>query len=295
MEKPVITFGADPEYFLSYDLGGKPFVMPPAYFRKYLGLEYTPDPKHPLFLSNDIFNVIEDGVAFEIGVKPDQSWKVLLQRIHLAQEAIQEIGNTYGDKQFKFSAIPTINFDCERWSVEDEEFQNTLIFGCDPDMDAFDVEKRCRTVNASQHPFRYGGGHIHMSGHPLFESDPILSIRILAMTAGLAASAYSPVPELEKARTYLYGRPGKFRVQKYPNGAIGVEYRTPSNTWSAKGNEGVAEQVFTWAQFGIDYLMSNTDKAMDLLEGLGKEITNAILSCNQKKCLALLETVKEIV
>jgi hypothetical protein len=156
-------------------------------------------------------------------------------------------------------------------------------FGCDPDLDAFDFNRVSQEVDANLHPWRYTGGHIHLSGSPLFELEPILSVQCQALTAGCAAIAYSENPELDHARTFMYGRPGKYRIQNYgkynpfgPDYAVGVEYRTPSSAWA--GNWKQAEQVFKWAEIGVELVESGL--GLELLPELTQPAVTAILEAN---------------
>ena len=157
------------------------------------------------------------------------------------------------------------------------------------------MTKKAVEIDASLHPERYGGGHIHFSGSPMIAQDPEMAIRCQVITTGVAAILYSPWPELERRRTVLYGIPGNFRPQNYgknnpfgPAYAAGVEYRTPSATWA--NNWGVAERVLHWAEVGIDILDS----------GLGAEIApdithvaiEAIMTANQQLASEVLNFVE---
>jgi hypothetical protein len=163
-------------------------------------------------------------------------------------------------------------------------------FGCDPDHDVFDTET-CKIVDAALHEWRYAGGHIHVSGVDGLMERPLDAIKSMVLTAGLAATAYSPVPDLERERLFLYGKPGKFRIQKYGNGEMGIEYRTPSTSWTASFP--LAEKIFTWATIGMTSLFGGGLLA-ELEAKLMEDAKHILLSVDQqgaKDMLNYMETV----
>jgi len=192
----------------------------------------------------------------------------------------------------KVHTLPTIGYEVERWKNESETFQLCNQFGCDRDWDAFDTERDCKVLDASKHPERYGGGHIHISGVEAIKKEPISAIHSLALTVGLAAVAYTDTPELDRQRTFLYGKPGKYRPQSYghlyneiPHTDAGIEYRTPSNRWTE--NWELGRRIFEAAEVGIKYLLEG--KLIDeLLPELRIPATEAILNCNQELAKELI-------
>lgn len=289
---PIKMWGADPEVFASYEKDGKNYVLPPVYFRHVLHRKVEPDDKHPIFVRRDNFYVHEDGVAFEVSVRPADDWKELFYNLQESYKALET--NILKDHldvcDGKVHVSPTINYEWERWIEYPEEFQLCNLFGCDRDFDAFDIERDAQVQHVETHPLRYGGGHIHGSGSDKALEDPILAVKLLAMTAGCAATAYSDVPKLEKLRTYLYGRPGRFRPQEYADGTFGIEYRTPSNTWTKNIN--IAEKVFEWFRTGIDVLLEK-GLGKELLPELVEPTVKAILNSNQKLALQVLNRIEE--
>jgi hypothetical protein len=287
-----IKYGCDPEYFAGKMVDGKVTVIPSELF-KMLGINFTPDPRHPQFYNDGKGRVIhQDGVALEISVPANNSWKALLKETHDMQEKIQELLRPYSEWTDGLFVLPTAIYDYEKWNAMGKKMLLNNIFGCDADHNAFDTASKCEVVDATTHPVRYFGGHVHFSGHPLFEKDPVLSIKIFAMTAGLASSGYSPVPEKEAERTFLYGKAGKYRPQHYPDKSVGVEYRTPSCVWTGKGNESVAERLFYYADLAIHSFMNRADEAEALVDEIGDKVQEAILSCNQPLCKELLSYVE---
>lgn len=284
-----LVYGTDPELFSAYEKNGKLFVLPPVFMRKDLGIDFEHHPKHPKLLKRKNYFLHEDGVAVEISLKPSTSWEELYNTV---QESIRDFEETVL-RQFPeyclptLFNLPTINYEVNRWINAGNEYLMCTVFGCDPDDDAFEMKKRHKILNVEEHPFRYGGGHIHFSGRKSLIDEPILAIKSLAMTVGNAAIAFSPVPELEKERTFLYGRPGKFRIQVYPKrfnniefSEQGIEYRTPSNSWTK--NFELTSKIFSWAEIGIfEMLEKELYKTMMTKEFLNNTVS-AILNADQE-------------
>jgi len=141
-----VKFGCDPELATTYKNNGKDFVLPPAFFRTHLGVPVTWDPEkptHPIFLEGDGYFFHEDGPNFELAINPQNDPLVLFENVQRAYAHLYDFLAPYSGGEFeKVNIIPTTDFDCDRWAKEGKEFQQTLIFGCDPDQDAFNMEKR---------------------------------------------------------------------------------------------------------------------------------------------------------
>lgn len=289
-----LRYGSDPEAF-SVDFNG--FAIPPYLFRKEWGVPATEDPKHPVFLTGDGWSVMEDGAAWEFTVESDTNPKALFDRIQECKRQLEEkILSRFQDVIVPFlQFLPTVGWEVERWKDMPEDFFMSTRFGCDPSKDAYEMNKVSVVRDASLHPYRYAGGHEHISGSPAIVKDPFMAVRCMAMTSGLAALAYSDVIELERLRTFQYGIPGNYRVQTYgpekygEDYAVGLEYRTPSCRWANDWN--MAEKVFEWGRIGIENLLET-----GLGETLDSEISSytceAILQGNQNLAKELLSYVE---
>ena len=290
-QRPV--FGADPEFFATYTKGKKQYCLPPVIFRTELGIPAEENGRHPIFLKCSEGQIVhEDGAAFELTVNPSSNWKNLFQEIQNAlSEFNKKVLSRFSDiVNPTLQSLPTVGWEVKRWKDRGEDFDMATQFGCDPDQDLFNMQAQCLVIKAAKHPYRYGGGHIHMSNVALIESDPLQVLRMMVLTAGLTYAAYSPVPDLDRERTYLYGKPGKFRLQTYPNGEHGVEYRTPSNSWT--GDISLAERIFTALEYGVSVLLPSNN-VNPLMEEMQRDVTDAILSCNQEKAKGLLSYVMD--
>jgi hypothetical protein len=299
-----LVYGSDPEFFAGYKKNDELFVLPAAYFRRFLKVPVpNPDDKHPIFIDRwEELGIIlmEDGVAFEETILPDTNWENLFNRINIGKALLEsELLSKFPEYCLSdVQTVPTISYDVERWQEFKKmpEFMMSMIFGCDRDFDAFNYKVKQPVINALKHNKRYGGGHIHVSGSPIIKEEPVLAIQCLALTAGLAAVAFSSTPELDKERTYLYGKPGKFRPQKYkstfngiPDTDFGVEYRTPSNSWTSSFEH--AGQIFKWIEIGIRNLLEQK-LGLELLPNLEEDLKDTIVNCNQVKAKEMLAFVE---
>lgn len=284
-----LIFGSDPEFFAGYTNPetGELNVLPPVVLRTEHGAEFEENGRHPIFKRYGDTIVHEDGAAFEMSTPPSADWKAMWQTLHDVRESFgKEVLVNYPKVcNSVLYALPAMHYQVERWQFKGPEFQMATLFGCDADMDAFNMKARCKVLDATQHPWRYAGGHIHASGIPEIESEPLNAIKSMVLTAGLASTAYTDVPGLEKERLFLYGRPGKFRVQKYSTGECGIEYRTPSTRWTESLE--LATQVFTWAEIGLKNLLQG-GLLKELEPVIMEDAKKAISTVNQKKAQDLL-------
>jgi len=279
-----ITFGTDPEWFAGKtEADGKVWVVPAPFFMLRLGLEHTEDKKHPVCFENEQVKLHQDGAAFEGTFKafPGGNWRGMLTSVYSAEDILSCILARFPDHTDGIAILPTIDYDWAKWLEMGEDIAAANEFGCDRDWNAFDEFEKAVVIDATKWPERYGGGHVHTSGHPLMAENPKLCIRILAATVGATATLMSPVPELEKRRTFLYGKSGKFRPQKYPDGSIGIEYRTPSNTWTDPMNFSMAEAIFHSYEVAVERYMNNPGEAEAMLENMSSYINEAIVNADQ--------------
>lgn len=286
-----ITLGADPEYAAASESLG---VIPAAYFRTALKMRHLPHPKHPLYYAKDGIKIIEDGVAFELTVPPahNGNWQQLLGSIHKGIDVLKLIFNQYKETCDGIVIAPAIPYKFGLWNTFGDEMIFANQAGCDKDEDAFDDSYTGDVIDMSTHPWRYFGGHMHFSGHPLFKIAPKLAIQGMAMGPGLAAVLGTSKPDLERQRTFLYGKAGKFRPQKYPNPdggepIIGIEYRTPSNSWTDPDNIPLGKDIFDAAKFTVERLLNFPDTLLAMSHEIGEEVTKAIATCDREQALEL--------
>lgn len=291
----MLTFGSDPEFFIPYDKNGESYVEPPAYFREVLGVPFTipdgrkdlePYRQHPVFADKDGIQIIEDGVAFEYTLKPTTEAKFLVAQINQAHEMLVDLVGRYGYTDVYKK--PVIKFDCFGKYNPDlipDEYFSCMIFGCDRDFDAIDFNYQGATLNVREHDKRYGGGHLHVGSEDksvikLLHDNYRNFIRMLAIFVGNTCIAESDYPELEKIRSFHYGNPGRYRLPEH-----GVEYRTPSNSWTS--NLSTAEKIFerTKKAFNIilerredNYIEEYLEPTIRAIKDADQNLSNQILS-----------------
>lgn len=241
--KSKLVLGSDPEGFYATrdPLSDRIKVVPPAVYRLDHGFPTDNSmPRHPVFAKSDgqngVVKLIEDGADFELTVPPATDMDTLFSDIQLGYLMAKDVAREFGHF---IKVIPAIPFDTTEFRDRGEEFRECLIFGCDPDEDVFEVNRPPMEEDALNHPWRYAGGHLHMSGCEYFQTKPLLSIKMLAIFVGNLVTFESPMKKLDHQRTYRYGRPGRYRIQKYgkkfnniPWSSQGLEYRTPSCAWT---------------------------------------------------------------
>jgi hypothetical protein len=228
-----LVFGTDPEVFVTERKNDKEYAIPMPHFFSEYGIkpvEVDELKKHPVLIKRDDYKVIMDGVSFELNVRPASDAKSLHATI---SNALDEIGNFADKYGYNLSVKPTVNYEFNRFFKPDDDMLFQCgIFGCDKDKDAILESYDSPEIDAVEHEYRYGGGHLHISDdNELVNIYPVAFVKFLAIFCGNYAVANSKYPTLEHLRAWKYGQPGRYRIQKYPNKVVGVEYRTPSNNW----------------------------------------------------------------
>jgi hypothetical protein len=290
---PTLVFGADPEGFYSrYDKDGVLTVIPPAHYQIDFQFPVTGnDPKHPIFGEADGQNgkvkLIADGAGFEINTCPSTNMRGLYQDIQLGYQMARGVAAQHGDF---ISVVPAIHFDTEEFRDRQHEFLQSLIFGCDPDRNVYVGQGYLPPVppleDALDWPWRYGGGHVHISGNANMMDKFLLSLKMLDIFLGNFLTMSSKNPDLELKRTHRYGRPGTYRYQQYkgtwkdiPNTESGIEYRTPSNSWTT--DESIALEMESILRIMTGVVLPNDKLMQVLIEDLQEPTINAIMDINQ--------------
>jgi hypothetical protein len=285
----LLLFGSDPEYATGYEKDGVVYVEPPAYFRKYLGVDFEPDEKHPVFIRDSEIEIMEDGCAFEYTLPAFANSNDLFSSIQRAHSLLSTWLSNY---DYELLTVPTLDYEVLKWVNEDDEFKNCIVFGCDPDKDAIDESYVCQTIDALQHPYRYFGGHLHVGS---LDPDVVNFlqdhwkpyIHLLACLVGTTGVAYSPYPDLEVIRGKVYGRPGRYRLPNW-----GIEYRTLSNAWTT--DKTVLEMIIERAKIAFE-LVQYPEKALSIMEKYLYPTCQAIATCDATLATEILTGIdKEI-
>ncbi len=294
----MIQFGTDPEVFVTYEdnkdydtfIEGVPFCIPPVVLEETGVL--TPiggNIKHPIYYSDDEFNIIADGAALEVNL--NRGYSDPLEMRSAIHRAVKCMDSLVGDTD-SITILPTVNFDykmyCPPESLRNERYYMGVNFGCDPDIDAFNVDWTAEVIDATKHPLRYGGGHIHFSGEE-FGTYPHPAAKLLALTVGNFVVSKTG-GELEQKRAMYYGKPGKYRETQYGN-INGVEYRTPSNGWLLFTEDEYLE-LFDWAYRAL-HLLKKSIMGKKMLERFSDRTIKAISNANSLESSEILMEVKQ--
>ena len=285
--KNKLMIGSDPEYaivdssgeviplpFIQYDLHVDPIEWDQSREARANKKYY-----HPVFLKDEQFKAIMDGVAIEFTLPPVsiKSPEIMFENINHGLQKADEFVNRFG---FKICAKPALPYSFDKYFDPENELKRWCgIFGCDKDADAIDPDYDSPDLDVTKHKWRYFGGHIHISDFNCIIKDyPKPMIRLMAICVGNVCNALSPFREEEKLRTFKYGQPGRFRIQNYPDGNIGVEYRSPSNYWTT--NLETTEEVFKWSNAAYE-LLNNPNTGLKVMKNYLTPTIKALQTSDQ--------------
>lgn len=172
--------------------------------------------------------IFRDGYALELNVAPAHQPFCLGVSLGAGFTKAQELIG----KAHRLVAVSAVEMDPRELDGAPEDLQT---LGCHPSYCAYDLRIKRPDVDARKLRFRSGGCHIHFSGK---DGSPVpflvdkklipLAVRILDYYWGLPLTFITASPAVFKRRE-LYGQAGEFRIQKYPDGKEGLEYRTPGS------------------------------------------------------------------
>lgn len=219
------TMGGDPEFFVA-DKKGK-IMNADAFF---------PGKEDPIVIKKvhgDYFSkLFFDGIQAEMAVSFSICREFLSDNIRWCwQEAFKHMPDDH-----KVVLKPATKIQKSVIKQADPEARR---FGCAPDFNAYTQSVNTPEMDASRHPFRYAGGHLHF-GVPdvdLYRNDPLITkmattegghlelIKFFDLLVTIPTLLLDNGPGSTKRRS-KYGKAGCFRPTPY-----GIEYRTPSCWW----------------------------------------------------------------
>ncbi len=286
MDTNEITFGTDPEFWM---VDSKDFCVPPIAIEREYGIKPVKDDvKHPVYIDTGKWYVMMDGAAFEIGLK--QPHKDSGGIYYSIQEALAATDKLASKLNLNTLVSPVVKFDPQKHYVDkDEKYQQAVIFGCDPDKDIFDINYECKTIDVSNHGYRYGGGHWHV-GHrdprivKIMQANIEPAIKLLAIFVGNTVVSRCLNPELERQRGEYYGKAGRFRTPPH-----GIEYRTPSNSWIS--NRYTIEDMIRATRTAMYWLFHPNQGGKMIIDTYAEPTIQAINSTDRRLASDILNKV----
>jgi len=225
------TMGGDPEFFVA-DGKGK-ILASDKFFPgkekpiKFIGAAATER-------AYGILKLFFDGIQAEMNIGVQQCREGATLNVHTClQKAINIIEKENKDCQIILK--PAVKVTKAVIKSADPEARR---FGCMPDFNAYTLTTNTDEIDATNHPYRYAGGHIHLGVSSPYvkrsskegkmaktEEGHLRIIRLLDLIVGIPCVLLDNSAEA-KIRRAEYGKAGCFRPTPY-----GVEYRTPSCWW----------------------------------------------------------------
>lgn len=161
------------------------------------------------------FMIQEDNVALEFNIPICTNRTSFVTSMSVMR---QHAVKTLKSLNLLLSTEASVSFDTKELS-----HPNALVFGCEPDYDAWHMTEnqkpRAKDIN-----LRTCGGHIHVGS----DIDMVQGVRNMDLFLGVPSVLLDDKPS-SIARRELYGKAGAMRPKSY-----GWEYRTLSNFWMFK-------------------------------------------------------------
>lgn len=301
------TFGTDPEVFMGrqrkiVDKLSLVDIVPPASLAEDMKVEFKEKDDKKVLLSDNKFQWSEDGAAIEAQMSPTNSISTFSRNITQAISALrirlQPLSLMVYHDVVGYFDVNTY------WKTRGEDFRMCVIFGCDPDqtperyyLQGFEEFEDKVVLDVSEHTFRYGGGHLHIQApenNPdfYFKNWEIASM-VFDFFIGLRnvmLSRDTRSIDLEKKRLEYYGKPGRIRLQEYPKGMAGIEYRPMSNYWLR--NPTFIKNILTTADCAAEILEENMGE--EFLSDFDQdipEVYNALTSFDPDKASMIYKKI----
>ena len=251
------------------------------------------DPKvpHHVFHKTDNARWYQDSALVETDFSPSSSAEGLFKKFLASSEDLEMFLRPKGYLPW---FAPVSKFDAELVkSVGDDAVFQASIAGCNPDLDACDGNYRSETISLEHWEYRGVGGHLHMSigeKYGSFMHDHQAEIiRMLAITVGNMGVVVSRDRELEKLRKKVFGNPGRYRAKTYPNGRMGLEYRSLSASWLQSLE--TVERIIEAANFTLMVILEDITVAEDLIISFLERSIKAVQTMDIREASAILSAL----
>lgn len=264
------NLGTDPEFFVADAATGKILASDKFFPDKHKPLLVTPES------ATNSSKLFFDGIQAEINVPKNTCREVISGHI---RSSLIKASTVIGDKN-KIVVKPSVRVQKSVIAAADPEAR---IFGCMPDFNAYTRGTNTPNIDASTHPYRYAGGHIHVgiSTPYIKEGDPehtlakteeghLKAIKFFDYMSGPILVLMDKSPESRRRRS-LYGTAGCFRPTPY-----GIEYRTPS-CWWLKSPSGMS-LAFGMVRLAWNLLLCGLDEELKTAVGWTEEEVRGIVN-----------------
>lgn len=155
-----------------------------------------------------------DNVSYEVAVPVSTTQQEFVQTITGGIETIQ----SSLPPEIELRYIPSADYDPELLKTS----ENAMLFGCDPDYDAYSGDINSKPSPGEITSTRYFGFHVHIGYQNATEETSQDIVKVLDANL-LVPFLIRYGVDMERLR--LYGRPGNHRIKQYGK-VDGVEYRS---------------------------------------------------------------------
>lgn len=159
------------------------------------------------------FCVQEDNVSLEFNIPPCDTRTMFIESINFMMEHNRKLLKQYG---------LVISHDSSAIFEKEELLHpNALVFGCEPDYNAWTQQENPKPF-AENLQLRTAGGHVHVGT----DVDIVHATKCMDLYLGIPSIILDDT-DSSRQRRELYGKAGALRPKPY-----GFEYRTLSNFWT---------------------------------------------------------------
>lgn len=177
------------------------------------------------------FCVQEDNVSLEFNIPPARNSYEFLEHMRVMSQYIPQLLKYIGLNISKECAVS--------FSKEQLTHPNALIFGCEPDYNAWTMVENTKPISDDA-TLRTAGGHIHVGT----QENMINVVKWMDVFLGVP-SVILDNSEGSVRRRQMYGKAGAMRPKPY-----GLEYRVLSNFWIFHAD--LCEWVFNSTELAVE-------------------------------------------
>lgn len=196
------------------------------------------------------FMLQEDNVSCEFNIPPCETKAEWMNAIKIIN---REVYHELRHMGFQISPLASVSFD-----TEDLQHPQALVFGCEPDYNAWTMKEN-EKPKAEDKNLRTAGGHIHVGSN----TEMVQGVQLMDLYLGVPSVILDNNPASIERRK-LYGKAGAMRPKPY-----GWEYRVLSNFWI------FSEHLTKWV-FEQTKLATDPEYCYKIDEKLGKLIQTCI-------------------